>query len=294
MKRSTEDSYHKRIDRVIAYLSEQVDQSPSLDALADVAAISPYHFHRVYRAVTGETPSMTVRRLRLTKACFLLRDTDKSVTDIAFEANYGSSQSFAKGFRAGTGLSPSEVRTTPGALDRIIKELSLPPEKVSQETSNIEIKLMSLEPLGVVAARHLGPHKGLFESYGEFFAHAEKAGWVESFQGIYGIPIDDPRDMDEDQCRFDCCFDFGPSIIADAPYRNESLGGGMHARLRHVGHYDGLEEKYDYLYGTWLASSEYRLREAPLFNHYLQDPDEVPPDEWETDIFLPIELDEQV
>jgi len=233
---------------------------------------------------------MEVKWLRLTKACFLLRDTDRSVTDIAFEACYGSSQSFARAFRSCTGFAPSEIRKTPDALDKLIKDLSLPPGKAMQDSSNIEIKITSLDPVGVIATRHLGPHKGLFQSYGEFFSHAEREGWVASFQGIYGIPTDDPRDMDEDQCRFDCCFDLGPSIVAKAPYRNETLGDGLYATLRHVGHYDELEEKYDYLYGTWLDTSGYRLREAPLFNHYLQDPDEVPSEQWETDICLPVEL----
>jgi AraC family transcriptional regulator len=288
MKPSTEISYHERIDRVVGYLSEQVDNSPSLTALADVAAISPFHFHRVYRAVTGETPSMTLRRLKLSKACFLLRDTNKTVTEIAFEAGYDSSQNFAKAFRAGTGFSPTEIRKSPDELGKIIKDLSRPPENTAADFNDIEIKVVSVDPIKVIAARHLGPHKGLFQSYDAFFTHGEKAGWVESFRGIYGIPIDDPRDMDEDQCRFDCCFDFGPTIMADDPYRDASLGEGLYAVLRHVGHYDGLEEKYDHLYGTWLESSGYELREAPFFNHYVQDPDSVPPEEWETDIHLPV------
>ncbi len=289
MKPSTQNSYHERIDRVVGFLSDHVDNSPSLAALAEVAAISPFHFHRVYRAVTGETPSMTLRRLRLAKACFLLRDTGKSVTEIAFEVAYDSSQSFAKAFRAGTRYSPTEIRKTPDALNKVIKTLSGPSGEEKTDPGNIEIKVVSVDPIKVIAARHLGPHKGLFQSYGEFFAYAEKAGWVESFKGIYGIPIDDPRGMDEDQCRFDCCFEFGPEVKAKAPYRDESLGGGLYAVLRHVGHYDGLEEKYDYLYGSWLEVSGYSLREAPFFNHYVQDPDTVPPEEWETDIYLPVE-----
>ncbi len=193
MKPSTQNSYHERIDRVVGFLSDHVDNSPSLTALAEVAAISPFHFHRVYRAVTGETPSMTLRRLRLAKACFLLRDTGKSVTEIAFEVAYDSSQSFAKAFRAGTRYSPTEIRKTPDALDKVIKALSGPSGEAKADPGNIEIKVVSVDPIKVIAARHLGPHKGLFQSYGEFFAYAEKAGWVESFKGIYGIPIDDPR-----------------------------------------------------------------------------------------------------
>ena len=77
MKSSTRESHYERIERVVGFLSNQVDNNPSLETLADVAAISPFHFHRVYRAVTGETPSATLRRLRLTKACFLLKDARK-------------------------------------------------------------------------------------------------------------------------------------------------------------------------------------------------------------------------
>ena len=65
MKSSTQKSHYERIERVVDFLSDQVDNNPTLEALADVAAISPFHFHRVYRAVTGETPSATLRRLRL-------------------------------------------------------------------------------------------------------------------------------------------------------------------------------------------------------------------------------------
>jgi len=289
MKTSTKESYFKRIDKVVGFISDQVDNNPSLETLADVAAISPFHFHRVYRAITGETPSGTLRRLRLAKACLLLKDTGKTVTEIAFEVGYDSSQSFAKAFRASTGFSPTEIKRTPGALDRAVKALAGLVGVPKTDPGKIEVKIVSVDPIKVIAARHLGPHKGLFQAYGAFFAHAEQAGWVGSFRGIYGIPIDDPRGMDEARCRFDCCFQFGPEVKATGPYRDETLGDGLYAVLRHVGNYDGLEDKYDFLYGPWLEASGYILRQAPFYNHYLQDPDTVPPEEWETDIYLPIE-----
>lgn len=287
MKKSTQDSYFQRIDRVVGYLNDQVEGNPSLETLAGVAAISPFHFHRVYRAVTGETPSGTLRRLRLAKACILLKETAKSITEIAFNVGYDSSQSFARAFRAGTGFSATELRKDPTTMARVLKALATP--VAEKRTGNIEVKVVSVKPFKVIAARHLGPHKGLFQAYGEFFAHAEKAGWVENFKGIFGIPIDDPRGMAEEECRFDCCFEFGPEVKPSGGYAEKSLGGGLYAVLRHIGHYDGLEDKYDYLYGSWLNASGYSLREAPFYNHYVQDPDTVPPEEWETDIYLPIE-----
>lgn len=292
MKPSTQKSYIERIDRVIDYLSEQVEGAPSLEDLANVAAISPFHFNRVFRAMTGETPSATVRRLRLARAATLLKSTSKPVTEIAFDVGYETSQSFSKAFREATGFSASDLRAAPEKLEAVIKNLAAPKPSLRKSDTSLDVKVVSVEPFKVIAARHLGPHKGLFKAYGEFFAWAEKSGLVESFKGIYGIPVDDPRGVPENECRFDCCFDFGADVKPGDGYREKFLGDGLYAVVRHLGHYDGLDEKYDYLYGPWLNASGYFLRDAPFFNHYLQDPETLPPAEWETDIYLPVEKGE--
>jgi len=287
MKQSTKDSYFKRIERVIGFLNDKVHQTPSLEDLAGIAAISPFHFHRVYRAVTGETPSGTVRRLRLAKACALLRDTQKQVTDIAFEVGYDSSQSFAKALKDVTGSSASELKADPEKLKTILITLSSAPGP--ELGRHLDVKVVSTEPFKVIASRHVGPHEKLFKAYGDFFNWAEKTGLVETFQGIYGIPHDDPRQEDQAAIRFDACFDFGPKAKPEGPYKAVELGGGLYAVVRHTGPYEGLDAYYDYLYGPWLEKSGYRLREAPAFNNYIQDPDTVPPEEWETDIYIPVE-----
>ena len=288
MKSSTKQSHYERIERVVGFLSEQVENNPSLEALADIAAISPFHFHRVYRAVTGETPSGTVRRLRLVKACHLLKDSSKTITEIAFDVGYDSSQSFAKAFRSATGHSASSIRTQREVLDSLLTRWATSGSPKLPHTETIEVKVVSVDPFEVVANRYIGEHKGLFNAYGELFSWAQENGLVEQFRGIYGVPIDDPRDMPDD-CRFDCCFDFGPKAETGQRYQSQKLGGGLFAVARHFGPYDGLEEKYDFLFGPWLNQSDYVLREQAFFNHYVQDPDTVPPEEWETDIYIPIQ-----
>ena len=78
MKETTEASYVERIDRITRYLSQELESTPSLRDLAETAGISPFHFHRVYRAITGETPLGTWRRLRLARAAVLLKETHKA------------------------------------------------------------------------------------------------------------------------------------------------------------------------------------------------------------------------
>ena len=289
MKPKTAESNHKRIQRVVRFLNDHVEDNPSLEKLADVAAVSPFHFHRVYRAATGETPSGTLRRLRLARACHLLKDNARPITNIAFDVGYDTSQSFAKAFRSVTGYSPSEIRKSPLDLDKVLAQLSIPAQQLNEPACKIEVKVVTVEPFKVIASRHLGPHKGLFQAYGELFAWAEESGQLEQFQGIYGVPLDDPRDAPDDECRFDCCFDFGAGAVASGPFTNQTIGGGAYAVARHTGPYDGIEEKYDYIYGHWLDASAYSLREQTFYSHYLNDPDTVPPKEWITDIHIPIQ-----
>lgn len=280
------ENYFERINRVVELLNDQVESSHSLQGLADAAQISPFHFNRVYRAATGETPFGTLRRLRIARALVLLRDTGKPVTEIAFDVGYESSQAFSKGFRRLTGHNATTIRQDRQQLNALIDDLSGVPGSV--EEAGIEIRLVSVEPFKVIAARHVGPPEGLFTVFGGLFNHYQETGHLDDFRGIYGIPIDDPRDLSGDGPRFDACFDFGPDVRAVGNYTEENLGGGLYAVARHTGTYDGIDDKYDAIYGPWLRSGEYTLRNDRAYNHYLVDPESAPPEEWQTDIYIPV------
>jgi AraC family transcriptional regulator len=284
------NDFHDRIERIVEYLNQQVESTLSLHELAQIAGISPFHFHRVYRAVTGETPFGTVRRLRMLRALILLRDTERTVTDIAFDVGFESSQAFSRVFKTTVGCSAREARQDPARIQSALDELSRGPGHATPV--EIDVRLVSVEPFKVIASRQEGPPESLFAAYGELFEWAEENLEIENFRGIYGIPVDDPRETameaSGDGPRFDCCFDFGPSADGGTRFEQAELGGGLYAVARHVGPYEGLDEKYDALYGSWLSSSDFELRGVPSYNHYLADPESVPEEEWETDIYIPV------
>jgi len=292
MKRQSGERYFKCIDRVVNRLNEQLEAALTLDDLAAIAGVSPFHFHRLFRAITGETPAGTLRRLRLARAAAMLRNPGKAVTEIAFDAGFESSQAFSKAFRRETGYSASELRRDVARLDEVAQLLARPHGAPAMKP--LEVRLVTVEPFKVIATRHVGPPLELFRAYGALFEWAQNHGLAESLRGIYGVALDDPLSVPERDCRFDCCFDFGASADAgqhagqNVDLRNLVLGGGLYAVTRHTGPYEGLEDKSDYLYGAWLPESGYALRDANGFNHYLQDPDALPPEQWETDIYLPV------
>jgi AraC family transcriptional regulator len=87
-----------------------LDEPLSLKAISVEVCSSPYHFHRKFRELTGESVHACVRRLRLERAMALLRNTDGSVTDIALDSGYETPEAFSKAFKAVHGLTPTEAR----------------------------------------------------------------------------------------------------------------------------------------------------------------------------------------
>ncbi|QEV10237.1 AraC family transcriptional regulator [Streptomyces prasinus] len=79
-------------------------------ALARVAHVSPAHFARTFRTTFGETPHRYLQRRRVERAMFLLRETDRSVTDIGFEVGFNSPGTFSRTFRDIVGRSPRAYR----------------------------------------------------------------------------------------------------------------------------------------------------------------------------------------
>ena len=79
-------------------------------ALASIAAVSEAHFIRTFRSVFGETPHRYLQRRRVERAMFLLRTTERPVTDICFETGFGSRGTFSRTFSAIVGESPSDYR----------------------------------------------------------------------------------------------------------------------------------------------------------------------------------------
>ena len=85
-------------------------------AVATVAHVSPAHFSRSFRAVFGETPHRYLQRRRVERSMFLLRETDRSVTDVCFDVGFGSLGTFSRTFSRIVGETPSAYRLGHGPV----------------------------------------------------------------------------------------------------------------------------------------------------------------------------------
>ncbi|MEE4420717.1 MULTISPECIES: helix-turn-helix domain-containing protein [Streptomyces] len=109
MSRAAEET-NRRMLRARDAMDRAYAQPLDVPALARIAHVSPAHFTRTFRATFGETPHRYLQRRRVERAMFLLRDTDRSVTDICFEVGFNSPGTFSRTFRDIIGRSPRTYR----------------------------------------------------------------------------------------------------------------------------------------------------------------------------------------
>jgi AraC family transcriptional regulator len=156
MKQQTQQSYYQRISRVIAEILANPSAPHTVESLATVAHLSPFHFHRIYRALTGEGVAETVRRLRLAQAARHLAQGAGPVTAIALDAGYDSPQAFARAFREFTGVSPTDYQARHGGI-----------------AASPAIELVEVQPVEVLCLRHEGPIASIGLTYRKLFALLE-------------------------------------------------------------------------------------------------------------------------
>jgi AraC family transcriptional regulator len=99
-----------QLRKVEDYVREHLGEEISVERLAQLVQLSPFHFSRVFKQATAMSPLQFVTRERITYAQQLIRETSRSLIEIALEVGYTSPSSFTKVFRRETGLTPSDYR----------------------------------------------------------------------------------------------------------------------------------------------------------------------------------------
>lgn len=282
------ERYAGRIETVLAHIEGLGSGAqPSLDELAKVAAISPFHFHRVWRVMTGETVFESLRRVQMGRALSAMKAGEAQVAEVAEAAGYASGQSFARSLKAFAGASASELRADPAKMAAFEARIAHGLRGEDEDVPAMDVRIVELEPLKILAMRNVGAYESLFNGYGRLFeAIAEWAG-PEAVRGIHGVWLDDPKTSAPEEFRFDCAFAVAKDGTPPAGTRWEDAPVGPCLCVRHVGDYDRLHDVIDWLYVAALEAGM-ELRDAPLFTHYIDDPEGRAADELRTDVYLPI------
>lgn len=271
MKPSTRAAHAARIARVLDRLAAAPDRAPTLEEMAGLAALSPFHFHRAYLALCGETPADTLARARMARAAGALRRRAVPVAAVARDAGYGSAAAFTRAFRAAHGIPPAAWRDRLSLLEEI--------------PMNVEI--VTLPPLRLAGWPHQGPYDAIGVVFDRLAAWAAGAGLPEEVRW-FGLYLDDPHTVPPAALRSFAMVALPPGHEGAPGMERRDLPALRCARLRHQGPYAELEPLYDRIYGEWLPASGEEPADQPMMEEYLNDCRRLPPAAWLTDILMPL------
>ncbi len=299
MRPDTRDSYLNAIQCVMTHVATHLDDALDLETLATDACLSPFHFHRVFRGMVGETPMEFVRRLRLERAAWTLTASAVPVTTVAFDAGYEAHEGFSRAFRRHFGASPSEFR----AMAHPRHQLPAPsgihfdprggvspfvPRSTGGSVMKVEIDQQPARRLAAV--RHIGPYNQIGSAFGELGQRLGPAIGALAMQGAAMIALyhDDPESVAPDELRSDAAVVVPEDFPLPPRVTEQRLPAGRYASTLHVGPYDQLGDVWLRFMGEWLPESGEHVAASPAVETYLNSPETTPKDDLRTLLSIPL------
>jgi AraC family transcriptional regulator len=297
MKAETQSFYARVVQRVIERVASNLDAALELDELARGAGLSPFHFHRIFRGMVGETPLELSRRLRLERAAWRLSQRDEAVTRVAFEAGYETHEGFSRAFRAAFGTAPSgfgsrkyprfELAASSGIhFDAAGRVPEFSPRQSGGKHMHVEIELLPELRLGTV--RHVGPYNQIPQAFERLGEIVDQTPLVHPGAALIAIWHDDPDAVPQDQLRSDAALSVDENAVLPPELVEQRIPAGLYARTTHVGPYELLGDAWARFMGEWLPASGRELRPTVSYELYRNTPGQVPKEELRTELYLPL------
>ncbi len=303
--------YVGRVNRVMDYVQANLAGDLRLETMARVASFSPFHFHRVFKSVVGETLGDFIRRVRVSTAAMRLLSNPKlSITDVAVGCGYSSSSAFAREFRNAFSMSASEFRRSgPDAL-RKIRQLERKNGQLESKTAEDEtdgssytpdnpstrrtpmkfsVEVKQMPEWNVVYARHIGPYNKIGEAFERIYKWAGPRGLVR-FPETKSLAVyhDSPEVTDPSKLRSDACLTVPSGTKVEGEIGTMKIPGGLFAVAHVEIDMTQFGEAWDKLVGEWMPKSGYQPDDRMCYELYLNDPDTHPQKKFIVDICEPV------
>jgi len=276
--------YVERVNRAIDHVVRNLDGNLELEEVARAACFSPFHFHRVFKSLIGETLGQFVKRQRLERALYLMSHAPgRSLTDVALDCGFSSSSDFSRSFKQRFGVPPSAFDLATfrnarrseferGALSGVDGAPRLARLSPGLNPDGFEVVLRDLPPRTVAYIRVLDPYgsfAAVTEAYERLMAWAEERGLAD--RQWLGYQWEDPEIVALEDCRYDVAlevddvqpegrigrYEFPAMRVAEV-----TIAGGIELEQRAI----------DWLFGTWLPRSGFVPDDQPAFEAWIGRP----------------------
>jgi len=292
-----------RIHQAIKFIEDNLDEELSLEVVSDIAHTSPYHFHRIFKVVTGETLNTYITRKRIEKtASVLLRKPDVSVSELSLQYGFKSNSSFTRAFKKFYGISPRLFRkSSPGKYSKISQVKS----KNGQEQPlferyicsmdnlnnwiemNAKIEVKELKQLNVAYINQIGV-AGLGSAFDKLMKWARPIGLLEKPSSkMITVYHDSLKITDHDKARMSVCITLDEPTEVQGEISLMSIPQGRHI----IGSFEIGVHEFEKAWTSmfvWMNEQGYKKSSADPFEIYHNNFNEHPEKICIVDFYVPI------
>ena len=295
--------YLQRINKVFLYIDQNIKDKLTLETVAAQAHYSPYHFHRIFKAIAGEPLNAYISRRRLEKSALLLaRDNSTTIEEVYLECGFNSHSSFTRAFKKHYQLSPTAFREKyQGQLSKIgqvdskdgqmITEISqyiYAIEKLKQWIiMNAKIEVKKISSFDTVYITQIGP-AGLESAFERLMVWAEPKGLLKDDFKMATIYHDSYKTTNPEKIRMSA------SLLVDTPVQEEgevsaqTIEGGNYIIGRFEIGIHEFEQSWTGLF-VWMGENGYKLADRQPFEIYHNDFREHPENICIVDFYIPVQ-----
>lgn len=253
----------------LVYVQTHLDGNLSLEQVAEVGGLSPFHYHRLFQETTGETLKQYTQRLRLERAAYQLKIRDDNILDVALNNGYQNHETFSRAFKRWFGVSPKQYRQSYGRILQT-SPANQPLNKWTSDYTLSAISVQTLAPVPLAFIRNLGAYTAVDVSRFDDLLHwADTHGLYTGDNQLLGIGHDDPAITPTDKIRFDMCLTVPEPFLPDGNIGCQHLPGGTYATASYVGPFGPtLEQALGELIHKIAQRTDLELIGLPLIEIY--------------------------
>lgn len=282
-KPSTREDYLKRINVIVEYINNHLDENIDLKKLAGISNFSPFHFQRIVKAFLGEPIGTFIVRKRVETAAQLIRHTKLPIQEIAYNVGYDTPSSLSKVFKQFYGISPIEYRNNKDFI--IMRPIQI------NEDLKLKSKVVELDPKQAIYIRLFGDYQKLdyCSAWNKLWAYVKENKLYSAGIEHICITYDDPKVTEAEKLRTDICLILPKKAEPKGEIGVKDVAGGKYLMFLYQGPYENLASVYDTIHAKYVPEGGYTLRNTYCFDKYVNNPDNTPPEKLKTEVYIPIE-----